>query len=150
MCELPAYEREVQYYETDQMQIVHHSNYIRWFEEARLQAMKFLGAPYDVLEEKGIIIPVLSASAVYRAPFRFGDTFLVRMKIVKFNGIKMDIVYEIYNKKTEILSTTGETSHAFLGCDRKPLRLKKEFPEIYNTFKNALSASVCASRERQH
>lgn len=138
MCELPVYEREVQYYETDQMQIVHHSNYIRWFEEARLHAMKFLGVPYEMLEEEGIMIPVLSASAVYRAAFCFGDIFSVRMKIARFNGLKMDIVYEIYNKKTGILSTTGETSHAFLGRDRKPLRLKKEFPEVYGIFKGAV------------
>lgn len=138
MCELPVYEREVQYYETDQMQIVHHSNYIRWFEEARLQAMKFLGVPYDVLEEKGILIPVLSASAVYRMAFRFGDTFSIQLKIVKFNGLKMDLAYKVYNKETGVLSTTGETSHAFLGRDRKPLRLKKEFPEIYSRFRSAV------------
>lgn len=101
-------------------------------------AMKFLGAPYDVLEEKGIVIPVLAASAVYRAPFRFGDIFQVRLKIVKFNGLKMDIEYEIYNKDSGILSTTGQTSHAFLGQDRKPLRLKKEFPEVYTVFQNAV------------
>ena len=138
MNKIPVYEREVQYYETDQMQIVHHSNYIRWFEEARLMAMKFIGAPYDVLEEKGIVIPVLAASAVYRAPFRFGDIFQVRLKIVKFNGLKMDIEYEIYNKDSGILSTTGQTSHAFLGQDRKPLRLKKEFPEVYTVFQTAV------------
>lgn len=135
---IPPYEREVQYYETDQMQIVHHSNYIRWFEETRLHAMKIMGVPYDLLEEKGIIIPVLSASAVYRMAFRFGDVFSVRMKIVKFNGLKMEVVYEVYHKNTGILYTTGETSHAFLDRNMKPLRLKKEFPEIYEIFKNAV------------
>ena len=53
-----SFVRTALYYETDQMGIIHHSNYIRWFEEARLHYMKELGLPYDELERMGIIIPV--------------------------------------------------------------------------------------------
>ena len=53
------YERSVYYYETDQMKIVHHSNYIRWFEEARIYWMEKMGMPYNKMEELGIIIPVV-------------------------------------------------------------------------------------------
>lgn len=138
MGKLPVYEREVQYYETDQMQIVHHSNYIRWFEEARLGALKALGMPYDLLEQRGILLPVLSASAVYRMAFRYGDTFSVHTKIVKCNGLKMEIVYEVYNKRDGILSTTGASSHAFLGKNMKPVRLKRDYTDIYECFLQAV------------
>lgn len=57
-----AYVHKVQYYETDAMQIVHHSNYIRWMEEARLEHLGRVGLAYDKMEARGIIIPVLSAS----------------------------------------------------------------------------------------
>ena len=52
------YSRSVNYYETDQMGIVHHSNYIRYFEEARLHRMDEIGLSYSGLEELGVIIPV--------------------------------------------------------------------------------------------
>lgn len=128
------YERAVQYYETDKMQIVHHSNYIRWFEEARLSYMEHAGLPYDILEKKGILIPVLSVSAVYRMAFQYGDVFQIAMKITKFNGLKMTVSYEVYNKKTGVLSTTGETSHCFLDINMKPIKMRKDFPEIYSIF----------------
>ena len=60
------YTHRVQYYETDQMGIVHHSNYIRWFEEARLDFMEKIGCSYAAVEASGIMIPVLSASCQYK------------------------------------------------------------------------------------
>ncbi len=54
------YEHHVKYYETDQMRIVHHSNYIRWMEEARMDLMEQMGFGYDKMEELEIVSPVLS------------------------------------------------------------------------------------------
>ena len=68
------YRRKVFYYETDQMGIVHHSNYIRWFEEARIDYMEQLGLGYDKMEEQGIISPVLSVEASYLRMLHFGDS----------------------------------------------------------------------------
>ena len=63
---------KVQYYETDQMGVVHHSNYIRWFEEARAEWMEAVGLPYARLEAEGIASPVLSVACAYRRPVRYG------------------------------------------------------------------------------
>ena len=68
------YSRSVNYYETDQMGIVHHSNYIRYFEEARLHWMDEIGLSYSGLEELGVIIPVTFVDCRYKNPVRFGDT----------------------------------------------------------------------------
>ena len=57
------YEHHVKYYETDQMRIVHHSNYIRWMEEARMDLMEQMGFGYDKMEELEIVSPVLSVSS---------------------------------------------------------------------------------------
>ena len=54
----------VRYQETDQMGIVHHSNYIRWFEEARLEMLRAMGLPYKKMEDNGILIPVDDESAL--------------------------------------------------------------------------------------
>lgn len=128
------YERKVNYYETDRMGIVHHSNYIRWMEEARLEVLEKIGIPYDKMEQDGILIPVLSASCEYHMAFRYGDTFRVVVYPLEFNGLKMKLGYKIYNKETEVLHSTGETGHCFVDSNMKLIRLKKEYPDYYNAF----------------
>lgn len=128
-----TYERNVQYYETDQMAIVHHSNYIRWMEEARIEHLKTIGLPYDKMEEIGILIPVLTANCQYRLAFRFGDTFMIQLRCIAFNGIKLTLGYEIRHKKTGDLHATGETSHCFTDKNMKLLNLKKEHKDIYES-----------------
>ena len=73
--EITAYRHRVQYYETDQMKVVHHSNYIRWFEEARTDFLEKSGFSYAWMEEQGIIIPVLSVSAEYKAMVHYGELY---------------------------------------------------------------------------
>ena len=135
-----VYERAVCYYETDRMGIVHHSNYIRWYEEARVHYMVRIGVPYDELEKRGILIPVLSVSSEYRKPFMFGDTFLVELTCDSFNGIKCSFEYNVINKATGELCNTGTSRHCFLRkapespdgeWDMRPVNIKREYPEIY-------------------
>ena len=126
-----TYERQVHYYETDRMGIVHHSNYIRWMEEARIAALSYRGLPYDRMEQEGILVPVLTASCNYRLPFRFGDTFVVRLRPKAFNGIKLTITYEIVHKETGALHANGETSHCFTDSEIKLINLKKLFADVY-------------------
>ena len=113
------------------MGIVHHSNYIRWMEEARISVLSEIGLPYDKMEERGILIPVLTAGCQYRLAFRFGDTFVIRLKSLEFNGVKLKIGYDIFHKETNALHATGETSHCFTDKNMKLLRLKKDYPDIY-------------------
>ncbi len=128
------YERSVYYYETDQMKIVHHSNYIRWFEEARIYWMEKMGMPYNKMEELGIIIPVVDVYAKYKKMVSFGQTVLIRLKIKEFNGVKASFEYEIYDKESKELCTTGFSTHCFLDEKMRPVNIKKKFPEIYDIF----------------
>ena len=59
------YEHHAKYYETDQMGIIHHSNYVKWMEEARLDLMDQIGLNYRQMEDMEIISPVLSISVEY-------------------------------------------------------------------------------------
>ena len=70
---MKSYIHKVQYYETDKMGFVHHSNYIRWFEEARLDFMDKQGFSYKSFEDLGYISPVLSAECKYKKSVRFGE-----------------------------------------------------------------------------
>ena len=60
------FERKINYYETDRMGVVHHSNYIRFLEEARCDWLEKAGMPFSVLEENGITIPVLGVNCTYK------------------------------------------------------------------------------------
>ena len=82
-----GYNHTVQYYETDKMGITHHSNYIRWMEEARVDFLKQIGWDYDKLEEIGVISPVTEVSCKYKnthLPMKYGS--LSRWKSVKEYG----------------------------------------------------------------
>ena len=134
MKELQPYCRMVNYYETDRMGIVHHSNYIRWFEEARGDFMAQYGLNYIRMEQEGIVIPVLSVSVTYRMHLTFGDVFSIMTTLKRFNGIKFSCAYEVRNRETGVLCTTGESTHCILNRDLKPFRFRKEFPAYYEIF----------------
>ena len=84
------YEHHAKYYETDQMGIIHHSNYIKWMEEARMDLMDQIGLSYKQMEEMEIISPVLSVSCEYHSMVHFDDTVVIETKITRYNGIPDD------------------------------------------------------------
>ena len=128
------YEHNVKYYETDQMGIVHHSNYIRWMEEARMDLMDQMGFSYKQMEEMEIISPVLSIAVEYHSMVHFDDTVVIQTKLVKYNGIKMEVEYVMTDKETGELRTTARSSHCFLNRSGKPISLKRSYPELDTKF----------------
>ena len=128
------YEHHAKYYETDQMGIIHHSNYIRWFEEARLHYMEEMGWPFTKVEAMGIIIPVLSVDCQYKSMVRYDDIVDIYTKITRFSGVRMTIGYRVLDSETGELRCTGETTHCFLNGDYKPVRMKREYLELYEVF----------------
>lgn len=134
MSKLKPYEHRVQYYETDQMGIVHHSNYIRWFEEARIDAMRQVGLVYKDMETAGIIIPVLEAQAEYKAMTYFDDVVEIVLETEKYNGIVMSISYEVKDKATGEIRCTGRTKHCFLDEKGHPMLLKRSNQVFHEKF----------------
>lgn len=135
---LKPYRREVFYYESDKMNIVHHSNYIRMFEESRVDMLEQIDMPFNKIEERGLMSPVLDVKCEYKFPLQFGDVFEIRPSLVKFNGCMYSLRYKVYNVTKDKLSAVGETSHCFTDANMKPVRLKKKHPDIYNAFMQAL------------
>lgn len=129
------FKRKVNYYETDKMQVVHHSNYIRYLEECRMDFLRQIGLDYIEIEKKGIMIPVLSVECDYKSPARFGDTICIVPKIEKFHGVKFDVSYRIYSEDFSVLHNEAASSHCFVDFDFKPVRLKRDYPEIYDKMK---------------
>ena len=128
------YERKINYYETDRMGVVHHSNYIRFLEEARCNLLDKIDMSFDLLEEKGITIPVLGVNVDYKYHVTYGDTILVKLFIKEYNGVRMTIGYEVTNKENGNILLTGETKHCFTDNNLKPINLKKVNPEFNSKF----------------
>ncbi|MEE3393517.1 MAG: acyl-CoA thioesterase [Lachnospiraceae bacterium] len=133
-----SYIRKINYYETDQMHIVHHSNHVRYCEEARLAHMESYGLGYDEVERLGLIIPVLYANVKYIKPLHYGDTIRIDTYLTRFNGVKLDYTYKGYNVDTGELLFTAQTGHAVVDPYLKPLKLKKVYPDLYKKL-----TSVC-------
>ena len=124
------YLRRVYYYETDQMAIVHHSNYIRWMEEARTDYMRKNGVDYRDVEAHGIIMPVLGVSCRYRSSALYDDPIAIRTILCYYNGVRARYRYEIRHGETGVLFAEGESDHCFLDAERRiPLKLKKTHPD---------------------
>ena len=132
------YTHQAQYYETDQMGIIHHSNYIRWMEEARIAYMDYLGFPYKAVEESGIISPVLSVQCDYRSMTHFGDRVCIEVKLISFKGVKYEISYVMRDEKTQEVRATGSSQHCYLKKDGQIVNIKKELPALYERILCAL------------
>lgn len=126
---MKAYEHKVQYYETDKMGIVHHSNYIRWMEEARIDFLSQIGWDYDKLEDNGIISPVTAVECKYKVNTKFTDIISINVWVEEFKGVKLKIGYEM--KKEDILVCVGHSEHCFLNETGKIINLKKENIDFY-------------------
>ena len=91
---IKPYQHLAKYYETDQMGIIHHSNYIRWFEEARIDFMNQIGLTYKTMEKEGIISPVLEVSCKYLQMMYFDDIATIKVKIDEYSSVRFACSYE--------------------------------------------------------
>ncbi len=124
------YIHKVQYYETDKMQITHHSNYIRWMEEARVDFLENIGWGYEKLEQHGIYSPVIGINCEYKNSTRFNEKIVIHIKIKEYRGVRLVIQYEMKSLDTGKIVLIGESEHCFINKEGKPIILKKQFPEL--------------------
>ena len=116
-----VYKHKVHYYETDKMGIVHHSNYIRWMEEARIDFLDQIGWSYAKLEEEGIISPVTGVECKYKANSFFGDVISVIVQVEEFKGVKLKMKYLMKNEK-DVVVCEGNSEHCFVNPQGMILR----------------------------
>ena len=125
------YTHKVHYYETDRMGITHHSNYIRWMEEARIEFLKNIGWGYEKIEEMGIISPVTAVECRYKNTTTFADIVHIDVWVEEFKGVRLKIHYSM-KKSDGTLVCEGVSEHCFMNKDGKIISLKREYPDIYN------------------
>ena len=127
---MAGYEHRVQYYETDRMGITHHSNYVRWMEEARVALLEEIGWGYDRMEAMGIQSPVIGLECRYRAPTTFGDQVEIEASIREYRGVHLVMEYAMRRRRDGRLVLEGTSRHCFMDRNGSFLRLEKAFPEL--------------------
>ena len=121
---------DVRYYETDQMGIVHHSNYIRYFECGRVDLFSQLGFPVPAIEAMGVMLPVVSVECRYKTPAKLGDKLRVVSVVESVPMAKMRIKNEIFNQD-DVLLVEGAVTLGFIDSEtRRPVRCPKVLVEV--------------------
>lgn len=128
------YEHHTKYHETDQQGIIHHSNYVKWMEDARMNLMEQLGLGYKQMETMEIMSPVLSMSVEFRSVVKFDDTVVIDTQMIAYDGYKMEIAYRIYDKKTGEDRAIAKSKHCFVNKSGMPISLKRVYPELDTKF----------------
>ena len=132
------YLHTAQYYETDRMGIVHHSNFIRWMEEARMDFLRQQGIRYSDLEASGLISPIFEIKCRYRRMVRFEDTVAIVVRVEKYTGVKLVLSYTMTNEESGEVCAEGESTSCFVDPEGNPLSLKKEYPGLHILFENLI------------
>lgn len=110
----------VRYAETDMMGVVYHGNYLPWFEIGRTTLLKEVGLPYRQLETEGYRLPVLEVSAKYLRPAVYDDTLTIVTTMREKPLLRIRLDYEV--RRGDELLATGETVHAFIDLQGRPVR----------------------------
>ncbi len=125
-----SYEMRVWYVDTDQMGIVHHSNYIRYYEAARSDLMRDLGVSYAEMESRGVMMPILEVHSHYKASALYDELIRVEISVEELPMARITFTYKIYNEAGTLLNT-GSTVLGFMHSDtHRPTRAPKWFVEM--------------------
>ena len=137
------YSRKAQYHETDKMGIIHHSNYIKWMEEARIAYMESLGFGFDKVERLGVVSPVAGISVSYKTPVLFNETVDIEISLTRYSGVIQEVSYTFTKHDTGELCATATSKHCYLK-DGKIVNLKHEIPELDRLFAAELAPTAKA------
>lgn len=125
---------EVRYYETDQMGVVHHSNYIRYFECGRSDMLKKAGLPVEKIEQEGVMMPIVNVECKYRFPARLGDTLRVVSLVEAPPKARLIIRSEIYNQEGTLLCD-GSVTLGFISSEtRRPVRCPESLSRLFEQY----------------
>ena len=127
----------VRYYETDQMAVVHHSNYIRYFETARDDMMVQLGFPIERLErEMGMVVPIVSVECHYHHPLHMGDVLTAVAEVDRVPLAKVEVKQAVYNQDG-VLCADGTVKLGFIDKDTfRPVRCPEVIAKIFEEHLN--------------
>ncbi len=126
------YTRRVQFYETDAQGVVHHSNYFKYFEEARGEFLRSKGFPYSELRKKGYEVMLLSAECKYKKPLHYDEIFKIELRLLEVTRFTFSFNYRVF--KNETFVADAKTKH----CIVKGGKIVSIPQEIWGILNNSL------------
>ena len=108
-------------------------------EEARVAFLAEIGWEYAKLEDMGIISPVLGVTCDYKRSTTFSDVVTIDVSVQEYKGVKLHLRYEMKNEAGEVVCI-GKSSHTFLNAEGRPIRMKQEYPELFETLTGLVEA----------
>lgn len=133
---IAEYIHKVQYYETDKMQITHHSNYARFMEEARTDFMEKIGYSYERMEREEIFSPVIGLHLDFKKPTTYGDIIKIKVDVLEISAVRIKFGYTM--KVNEEIVCIATSEHCCLNKDGKVIAVKKQNPELYNLLESLI------------
>lgn len=127
---MSKYTHRVNYYETDKMGITHHSNYIRFMEEARMNFLSEIGYSMTRLEKEGITSPVVSVHCEYKHTSTYSDEIEIEVALEKYTGVKLFLSYTMRNPSTNEIVAMASSTNCFIDENGRPIAVKKHVPEF--------------------
>ncbi len=124
---------DVRYCETDRMGVVHHSRYFPWFEVGRTDFFKQSGMTYHEMEQMGIWLPLVDCYCKFHIGARYGDALWIEVALEELRVAKCRFAYRIVRESDDALLAEGYTTHGFTTPELKPMNLKKQFPDVYQS-----------------
>ena len=122
----------VRYKETDAMGVVHHSNYVTYYEQARTEFLRSFGTTYRQMEEQGVMMPVMEVSMKYFNPAHYDDLLTVKITLAELPTARMIFDHEIFNEAGELVNT-GRVVLAFMNArTRRATRAPKSFVDLFS------------------
>lgn len=120
----------VEYHHTDQMGVVHHSNYVKFFEAARTEWLRAIGLTYAEMERRGVMMPIVEVNVKYKHPALYDELITVRAIVDEIPMARMVFRYEITGEDGREVAT-GSTTLGFIDREtRRPQRAPKWLLEV--------------------
>ena len=123
----------VRFVETDAMGIVHHSNYLAYFEESRVAYLRHVGHPFTEWRDEGLESPVLESFVQYRQPVRFDEVITVHVALAAAARASFQMAYLVTAEETRDVRATGVTVHGCTTTEGRPTRLPAWLREMAAT-----------------
>lgn len=122
----------MEYHHTDQMGIVHHSNYVKFFEVARTEWLRAAGFSYAEMERRGVMMPIVEVQVKYRQPAYYDELISVRAEVHDMPMARMTFHYEIKGEDGRDIAS-GLTTLGFIDKEtRRPQRAPQWLMEVLN------------------
>lgn len=118
---------KVRFVETDMMGVVHHANYLRWFEMGRVAYLRACGITLGELMEAGVIFPITEVQAKYKNSCTFDDDFEVQVEMSAFNKAKMEFDYRVIRLRDGVVAVEGHTCNVFTDKEGHIVRLESRW-----------------------